>query len=107
MLRASRIPIGLALLALMPSSCSPVLVWNDDGRTMSDLRALRHQRGRQSVALSFGARLYADEIHYTDKHKRTGEAIGHVVLSLGTVTQSKWLVKYGYAGHALFDKSQR
>jgi hypothetical protein len=95
----------LACSALLASCRSPVPVWNDDGRTMTDLRTLRH-RGKQSVLLTTGVRLYADEIRYLDKRKRTGEAVGHVLLVVEPAARYEWMMKYGYAGKAFFDKKQ-
>ena len=72
---------------------------------MTDLRSLRY-RGGQSVALTPGVRLYADAIHFADKRKRTGEALGHVFLDVGPVARYKWMVEYGYAGKATFSKRE-
>lgn len=106
MLRLPRISAGLLLLTLLPASCrSPVPVWNEDGKTMTDLRSLRYRSGR-SVELTPGVRLYADAIHFTDKRKRTGEAIGHVFLDVEPVARYKWMIEYGYAGKATFDKRE-
>src|SRR4051794_34904557 len=104
MLRRSRIAAGLLLLAFLPASCrSPVPVWNEDGQTMTDLRSLRYRGGR-SVELTSGVRLYADEIHFADRRRRAGEAVGHVFLDVEPLARYKWMVEYGYAGKASFNK---
>lgn len=106
MLRLSRIAAGLLLLTFLPVSCrSPVPVWNEDGKTMTDLRSLRYRSG-QSVVLTPGVRLHADAIHFADKRKRTGEALGHVFLDVEPVARYKWMVEYGYAGKATFSKKE-
>jgi hypothetical protein len=96
---------ALAAAALLASCRTPVPMWNEDGRTMTDLRALRI-RGRQSVELTPGVRLYADEIRYGDKRKRTGEARGRVFLDIQPALRYDWMVRYGYAGAATFDRKQ-
>jgi hypothetical protein len=50
--------------------------------------------------------LYADEIRYSDKRKRTGEALGHVFLDVQPMARYKWMVNYGYAGKATFSKTE-
>jgi hypothetical protein len=72
---------------------------------MTDLRTLRH-RARQSVELTPGVRLYADEIRFADKRKKAGEAAGRVLLDVGAGVRYEWMLKYGYAGKAVFDKRQ-
>lgn len=108
MLRHARITACLLLLlALLPASCrSPVPIWNDDGDSMTDLRTLRH-RGRSSVQLTPGVRLYADEIRFADKRKKSGEAFGRVLLDVGAEVRYEWMMKHGYAGRAHFNKQQR
>jgi hypothetical protein len=96
----------LACAALLASCRSPVPVWNEDGLTMTDLRTLRHH-GKKSVVLSPGVRLFADEIRYKDKRKGAGEAFGHVLLQVEPAVRYEWMMKYGYAGKAYFDKKQR
>lgn len=96
----------LTVSALLSSCRSPVLMWNDDGTTMTDLRTLRH-KAKQSVELTRGVRLYADEIRYADKRKRMGEAVGHVLLDIDPAVRYEWMLKHGYAGKAQFDKKQR
>jgi hypothetical protein len=99
--------LGLIACAALLASCrSPVPIWNEDGQTMTDLRTLRHRAGK-SVQLATGVRLYADEIRYLDKRKRTGEALGHVLLEVAPAVRYEWSMKYGYAGKAFFDKKQR
>jgi hypothetical protein len=100
-----RLCLASCLLLTLASCRSPVPVWNDDGETMTDLRSLRH-RGRQSLQLTPGVRLYADEIRYTDKRKRSGEALGRVFLDVGPSARYEWMIKYGYAGRAVFDKTR-
>lgn len=95
----------LCLCALLSACRSPVLMWNDDGVTMTDLRTLRH-KARQSVELTRGVRLHADEIRYTDKRKRSGEAVGHVLLDIDPAVRYEWMLEHGYAGKAFFDKKQ-
>ncbi|HSI63685.1 MAG TPA: hypothetical protein VLE43_11220 [Candidatus Saccharimonadia bacterium] len=98
----SHSPLVAALLLL--NSCrSPEPVWNDDGRTMTDLRVLRH-RNRPSVELDRGVKLYADSIHFTDKSRRTGEAAGRVFMDVEPSARYKWMVEHGYADRATFDR---
>lgn len=101
-------PFLLALfVAVSFASCrSPVLVWNDDGKGMTDLRTLRHH-AKKHVELTPGVTLYADEIHFSDKAKHTGQAVGHVLLDVAPGVRYEWLVEYGYAGKASFDKKRR
>jgi hypothetical protein len=96
----------IACTVLLASCRSPVPVWNDDGRSMTDLRTLRHHASK-SVLLTTGVRLYADEIRYMDKRKRTGEALGHVLLEVEPAVRYEWSMNYGYAGKAFFDKKRR
>jgi hypothetical protein len=99
--------LGFIACTIWLASCrSPVPVWDDHGQSMTDLRTLRHRAGK-SVPLAAGVRLYADEIRYLDKRKRTGEAIGHVLLEVEPAIRYEWSIKYGYAGKAFFDKKQR
>lgn len=101
-----RCHIAFLACTLSLASCrSPVLVWNADGAGMTDLRTLRHH-AKQSVELTRGVRLYADAIRYTDKHKRTGEAAGHVLLDVEPAVRYEWMLEHGHAGKAMFDKSQ-
>jgi hypothetical protein len=72
---------------------------------MTDLRSLRYRSG-QSVVLTPGVVLYADQIQFTDKHKRTGEAVGHVFLDVQAMARYKWMVEYGYAGRATFSRRE-
>jgi hypothetical protein len=95
-------PVTVVLLLL--SSCrTPDPVWNDDGRTMTDLRTLR-DRKRPSVDLDRGVKLYADHITYTDKRRRTGEAQGRVFLDVEPSARYKWMVEHGHAQRATFDR---
>jgi hypothetical protein len=95
-------PIVASLLLL--SACrTPDPVWNDDGRTMTDLRTLR-DRKRPSVQLDRGVKMYADQIHYTDKRRRTGEAQGRVFLDVEPSARYKWMVEHGHAQRATFDR---
>lgn len=96
----------IAAVAALSACRSPVPVWNDDGRTMTDLRTLRH-RAKQSVELTRGVRLHADEIRYMDKRRRTGEATGHVLLDVEPAVRYEWMIEHGHAGKAFFDKTQR
>jgi hypothetical protein len=105
MLRHSRIAASLLLLIFLSSCRSPVPVWNEDGRTMTDLRSLRYRSGH-SIVLTPGVCLYADEIHFSDKRKRTGEALGHVFLDVQPMARYKWMVNYGYAGKATFSRRE-
>ena len=98
---------AIIFATLLPASCrGPVPVWKEDGRSMTDLRMLRH-RAKQSVELTPGVRLFADEIRFTDKHGRMGEATGHVLLDVEPAARYEWMLEHGYAGKASFDKSQR
>ncbi len=106
-----RMAIRLSLLALLTAvslaSCrTPVLIWNDNGKGMTDLRSLRHH-ARQHVELSPGVTLYADEIRYSDKKKHVGEAMGHVLFDVDPAVRYECLLEYGYAGRASFDRKQR
>ena len=98
----SRSPL-VAALFLLNSCRSPEPVWNDDGRTMTDLRVLRH-RNRPSVALDRGVKLYADSINYTSKRRRTGEAAGRVFLDVEPSARYKWMIEHGYGDRATFDR---
>lgn len=104
MLRPAHIAQCCLLASLLLASCrSPVPVWNEDGRTMTDLRTLRHH-AKQSIELARGVRLYADDIRYTDKKERSGEAIGHVLLDVEPAVRYEWMLEHGYAGKARFDR---
>jgi hypothetical protein len=72
---------------------------------MTDLRSLRYRSGHR-VVLTPGVCLYADEIQYSDKRKRMGEALGHVFLDVEPVARCKWMVEHGYAGKATFSKRE-
>ena len=96
----------VAILLLLSSCRSPDPVWNDDGRTMTDLRTLR-DRKRPSVQLDGGVKLYADHITYSDKRRRTGEAQGRVFLDVEPSARYKWMVEHGHAQRATFDRRAR
>ncbi|MFZ4765993.1 MAG: hypothetical protein ACOYMN_13670 [Roseimicrobium sp.] len=81
-------------------------VWNKDGATMTDLRTLR-LRGRQSVELTRGVRLYADAITFTDKARQTGVARGKVFLDVEPSARYEWMAENGYAEEATFDKKNK
>ena len=97
--------VMLLLFAGMPLfSCrGPVPVWNDDGRGMTDLRTLRHH-GRDHVEITRGVHLYADEITFTDRRKKAGAATGRVLVEVDPAVRYEWLIRYGYAGRATFDR---
>ena len=100
---ASRILSAILLAGSLASCRGPVLVWNDNGKGMTDLRTLRHH-AKNHVELTPGVTLYADEIRYADKRKRSGMAEGHVLLDVDPAVRYEWLLEYGYAGRATFDK---
>lgn len=96
--------LPLASVLLLLSACrTPEPIWNDDGRTMTELRALR-DRNRPSVEIDRGVKLYADRINYTDKRRRTGEAQGRVFLDVEPSARYKWMVEHGHADRAAFDR---
>ena len=98
----SAILTGLLLFVALSSCRSPDPIWNDDGRTMTDLRTLR-LRNRPAVMLTPGVMLYADRIDYADKRKRAGTAVGRVYLEVEPEARYFWMVEHGYAGSATFD----
>ena len=94
----------LSLAGMSLFSCrSPVPVWNDDGRGMTDLRTLRHH-GRDHLEVTRGVHLYADVITFTDHRKKTGVATGRVLMEVDPAVRYEWSVRYGYAGRATFDR---
>lgn len=100
----ARLPhASLAIALLLLNSCrTPDLVWNDDGKTMTNLRTLQY-RNRPHVTLDRGVKLYADTITFTDKRGRTGGAEGRVFLDVEPSARYKWMVEHGYAQRATFD----
>ncbi|RBP35904.1 hypothetical protein DES53_11970 [Roseimicrobium gellanilyticum] len=92
-----------AVLLLFSSCRTPDPIWNGDGHTMTDLRTLR-DRSRASVELDRGVKLYADQITYSDKSRRTGEAQGRVFLDVEPSARYKWMVEHGHAQRASFDR---
>jgi hypothetical protein len=96
--------LPFAPVLLLLSACrTPEPIWNDDGRTMTDLRTLR-DRSRPSVEIDCGVKLYADRINYTDKRRRAGEAQGRVFLDVEPSARYKWMVEHGHADRATFDR---
>lgn len=101
-----KIAASLSVVMMLSSCATPPLIWNDDAKSQQDLRALR-LRNRPSVALTRGVTLYADSIHFSDRRHRVGEALGHVFLDVTPDARNNWLMRYGYAGKALFDIKKR
>jgi hypothetical protein len=98
LLRACLLALSVFLVA-----CDTVQpVWNEDGKSLADLRTLRI-RGRSQVQLAKGLVLHADEVRFTDKSRRSGEAVGRVFLDVGQEAPYGLLAKFGYAGKASFD----
>lgn len=71
---------------------------------MTDLRTLRLRSSRPSVELTPGVTLYADRIAFLDKRKRVGEAEGRVFLDVGPEARHAWMLEYGYAQAARFNR---
>jgi hypothetical protein len=95
-------------LSLILASCrTPDVVWNADGKSMTDLVDLRLRAGRSSVELTPGVTLWADSIQYGDKRRLQGEAEGQVYLEVMPAARGSWMVEHGYAGKAAFHRGSR
>ncbi|MEZ0386110.1 MAG: hypothetical protein ACAI34_03515 [Verrucomicrobium sp.] len=104
-----RLALSFCLATLIPflSSCQTHpprdVIWNPDGKSMTDLRTLRLRGDRPSATLTPGVTLYADRIDYLDKRRQHGEASGRVYVEVGPQARYAWLVENGYADRAAFN----
>lgn len=99
----SFLALGMLLSVSLTSCRSPEPIWNADGKTMTDLRTLRHGN-RPWVQLDVGVKLYADRITFADKRRQTGTAEGRVFLDVESPARYKWLLEHGYGESASFDR---